>query len=207
MSGPSASRRREASDVTIGAGYEGRAASSWKSDARPCSTSADPARRRHRAAVTKVRSKASELSGVDRISDRLYRRRPRRHALCQCQRLERRRFASARRRGLHQRDGDRFSVHAADRRSHERLHREGSHASEPRSANASAGSRFRPTPFEPFDIAGKIVIAFYNLRTQRFAHGVRFLHLPQKTEDEIQRFIHLYQLKQLRERAEREAAL
>lgn len=65
--------------------------------------------------------------------------------------------------------------------------------------------RTPPTPFEPFDIAGKIVIAFYNLRTQRFAHGVRFLHLPQKTEDEIQRFIHLYQLKQLRERAEREA--
>ncbi len=62
-----------------------------------------------------------------------------------------------------------------------------------------------PTPFEPLDIAGKIVIAFYNLRTQRFAHGVRFLNLTQRTEDEIQRFIHLYQLKQLRERAEREA--
>lgn len=60
-----------------------------------------------------------------------------------------------------------------------------------------------PTPFEPFDIAGKIVIAFYNLRTNRFAHGVRFLNLTKRTEDEIQRFIHLYQLKQLRERAER----
>jgi c-di-GMP-binding flagellar brake protein YcgR len=42
------------------------------------------------------------------------------------------------------------------------------------------------------------------LRTQRFAHGVRFLNLSKRTEDEIQRFIHLYQLKQLRERAERE---
>jgi c-di-GMP-binding flagellar brake protein YcgR len=62
-----------------------------------------------------------------------------------------------------------------------------------------------PTPFEQMDIAGKIVIAFYNLRTQRFAHGVRFLNLPRQMEDEIQRFIHLYQLKQLRERAEREA--
>jgi c-di-GMP-binding flagellar brake protein YcgR len=61
-----------------------------------------------------------------------------------------------------------------------------------------------PTPFEEFDIAGKIVIAFYNLRTQRFAHGVRFLHLPQRSEDEIQRFIHLWQLKQLRQRAERD---
>jgi c-di-GMP-binding flagellar brake protein YcgR len=61
-----------------------------------------------------------------------------------------------------------------------------------------------PTPFEPLDIGGKIVIAFYNLRTNRFAHGVRFLNLPKRTEDEIQRFIHLYQLKQLRERAERD---
>lgn len=59
-----------------------------------------------------------------------------------------------------------------------------------------------PTPFEEMDIAGKIVIAFYNLATQRFAHGVRFLSLSRRTEDEIQRFIHLYQLKQLRERAE-----
>ena len=61
-----------------------------------------------------------------------------------------------------------------------------------------------PTPFEALEIAGKIVIAFYNLRTQRFAHGVRFLNLTKRTEDEIQRFIHLYQLKQLRERAERD---
>jgi c-di-GMP-binding flagellar brake protein YcgR len=61
-----------------------------------------------------------------------------------------------------------------------------------------------PTPFEEFELGGKIVIAFYNLRTQRFAHGVRFLNLPRRTEEEIQRFIHLYQLKQLRERAERE---
>jgi len=62
-----------------------------------------------------------------------------------------------------------------------------------------------PTPFAPIEIAGKIVIAFYNLRTQKFAHGVRFLHVPQKVEDEIQRFIHLYQLKQLRDRAERQS--
>jgi c-di-GMP-binding flagellar brake protein YcgR len=61
-----------------------------------------------------------------------------------------------------------------------------------------------PTPFEPMEIAGKIVIAFYNLRTGKFAHGVRFLHVPQRTEDELQRFIHLYQLKQLRDRADRE---
>ena len=60
-----------------------------------------------------------------------------------------------------------------------------------------------PTPFEPMEISGKVVIAFYNLRTQRFAHGVRFVNVSQKTEDEIQRFIHLYQLKQLRDRSEK----
>ena len=63
-----------------------------------------------------------------------------------------------------------------------------------------------PTPFESMELSGKIVIAFYNLRTHRFAHGVRFLHLSKNIEDELQRFIHLYQLKQLRERAERLAA-
>lgn len=60
-----------------------------------------------------------------------------------------------------------------------------------------------PTPFQPMDMAGKIVIVFYNTHTNRFAHGVRFLHVPQKIEDEIQRFIHLYQLKQLRDRADK----
>jgi c-di-GMP-binding flagellar brake protein YcgR len=60
-----------------------------------------------------------------------------------------------------------------------------------------------PTPFEPLTVSGKIVIAFYNARTQRFAHGVRFLSIPQRMEDEIQRFIHLYQLKALRARADR----
>ncbi len=61
----------------------------------------------------------------------------------------------------------------------------------------------RPIPFEPLDICGKVVIAFYNLRTKRFAHGVRFVNLSKHTEDEIQRFVHLYQLNQLRKRAER----
>ena len=70
------------------------------------------------------------------------------------------------------------------------------------------GSRTRrvkvpPTPFEPLAVSGKIVIAFYNLRAQRFAHGVRFVGISPRTEEEIRRFIHLYQLKQLRERAER----
>jgi c-di-GMP-binding flagellar brake protein YcgR len=61
--------------------------------------------------------------------------------------------------------------------------------------------KVKPKPFEPMDIAGKIVIAFYSTRSNRFAHGVRFLHLPKKLEDEIQRFIHLYQLKQLHDRS------
>ena len=61
-----------------------------------------------------------------------------------------------------------------------------------------------PTPFQPMELAGKIVIAFYNTHTLKFAHGVRFLHTSQAIEDEVQRFIHLYQLKQLRDRAERD---
>ena len=58
-------------------------------------------------------------------------------------------------------------------------------------------------PFVPLSVSGAVVVAFYNLRLQRFVHGVRFVDVPPRTQDEIQRFIHLYQLQALRERADR----
>lgn len=62
-----------------------------------------------------------------------------------------------------------------------------------------------PTKFEPMEMAGKVVIARFNVRSLKFAHGVRFLDVDRRTEEELQRFVHLYQLKQLRERAERQS--
>jgi c-di-GMP-binding flagellar brake protein YcgR len=60
-----------------------------------------------------------------------------------------------------------------------------------------------PAPFRPMQIRAALVVSFYHLRAKTLAHGVRFVDLPTRERDESQRFIHLYQLKQLRRRAER----
>ncbi|MGB8267484.1 MAG: PilZ domain-containing protein [Candidatus Velthaea sp.] len=61
-----------------------------------------------------------------------------------------------------------------------------------------------PPPFDPMSVRAKVVIAFFNVRRRKFAHGIQFLSDDERFRDEIARFIHLWQLRQLRERAERE---
>ena len=56
-------------------------------------------------------------------------------------------------------------------------------------------------PFHAMTLRGKTVITFLNVRRRKFAHGVQFLDLSEPTREEIQRFIHVWQIKQLRERA------
>ncbi|HEX3463280.1 MAG TPA: PilZ domain-containing protein [Candidatus Elarobacter sp.] len=58
-----------------------------------------------------------------------------------------------------------------------------------------------PEPFHEMVVRGKIVIAFFNLRRRKFAHGVQFVDIGEPTQEEIQRFIHVWQIRQLRERA------
>ena len=58
-----------------------------------------------------------------------------------------------------------------------------------------------PEPFREMIVHGKIVIAFFNSRRRRFAHGVQFLDTDERTREEIQRFIHVWQIRLLRERA------
>ena len=58
-----------------------------------------------------------------------------------------------------------------------------------------------PEPFHEMTVRGKIVIAFFNRRRRKFAHGVQFVGLDERTQEEIQRFIHVWQIRQLRERA------
>jgi len=58
-----------------------------------------------------------------------------------------------------------------------------------------------PEPFRPMSVHGKTVIAFLNVRRRKFAHGVQFVGIDEKTQEEIQRFIHVWQIRQLRERA------
>lgn len=57
-----------------------------------------------------------------------------------------------------------------------------------------------PDPFRPMSLNGKMVIAFLNVRRRKFMHGVQFLELDDKTREEIQRFIHVWQIHQLRQR-------
>jgi c-di-GMP-binding flagellar brake protein YcgR len=58
-----------------------------------------------------------------------------------------------------------------------------------------------PEPFHEMSVRAKVVIAFFNVRRRRFAHGVQFLDIDERTAEEIQRFIHVWQIRQLRERA------
>jgi c-di-GMP-binding flagellar brake protein YcgR len=61
-----------------------------------------------------------------------------------------------------------------------------------------------PPEFEPMRIRAKVVIAFLNTKRKKFAHGIQFVDADDRFHDEIARFIHLWQLRLLRMRAERD---
>jgi c-di-GMP-binding flagellar brake protein YcgR len=61
-----------------------------------------------------------------------------------------------------------------------------------------------PAPFDAMVIRSKVVIAFLNVKRRKFAHGVQFLEIDDRSREEIQRFIHIWQIRQLRERAARD---
>ena len=56
-------------------------------------------------------------------------------------------------------------------------------------------------PFHPMKLRGKTVITFLNVRRRKLMHGVQFFDLDDRTREELQRFIHVWQIRQLRERA------
>jgi c-di-GMP-binding flagellar brake protein YcgR len=58
-----------------------------------------------------------------------------------------------------------------------------------------------PDPFAEMTVHAKVVIYYFNLRRRKFAHGVIFVDIAERTQEEIQRFIHIWQLKLIRERA------
>ena len=61
-----------------------------------------------------------------------------------------------------------------------------------------------PAVFDPCNVRCKVLIAFFNVKRRKFAHGIQFMDVDDKFRDEISRFNHLWQLRQLRERAERD---
>ena len=58
-----------------------------------------------------------------------------------------------------------------------------------------------PEPFTEMAVRAKVVTTFLRLRRRKLAHGMQFVDVAERTAEEIQRFIHVWQIRQLRERA------
>jgi c-di-GMP-binding flagellar brake protein YcgR len=58
-----------------------------------------------------------------------------------------------------------------------------------------------PEPFREMSLRAKVVIAFLNVKRRKFAHGVQFVDIDERSKEEVQRFIHVWQIRLLRERA------
>jgi c-di-GMP-binding flagellar brake protein YcgR len=58
-----------------------------------------------------------------------------------------------------------------------------------------------PDPFHEMHVRGRTVVAFLNVPRRKLMHGVQFIDIDERTQEEIQRFIHVWQIRQLRERA------
>jgi hypothetical protein len=58
-----------------------------------------------------------------------------------------------------------------------------------------------PEPFAEMTVRAKVVNAFLRVRRRKLAHGLQFVDLAEQTAEELQRFIHVWQIRQLRERA------
>jgi len=61
--------------------------------------------------------------------------------------------------------------------------------------------RIPPAPFVAMRLRARVVVASLNVRREQFAHGVQFAEIDASTREEVQRFIHMWQLRQLRARA------
>jgi hypothetical protein len=59
-----------------------------------------------------------------------------------------------------------------------------------------------PQPFAPMRMRGMVLSTFFLPATKSLAHGLKFVDIDPETQEELQRFIHLWQLHQIRLRAE-----
>jgi len=62
--------------------------------------------------------------------------------------------------------------------------------------------RVQPDPFEPMHVRGTVLATFYIPSTKALAHGVKFVEIDETSQEELHRFIHLWQLHQIRLRSE-----
>lgn len=62
-----------------------------------------------------------------------------------------------------------------------------------------------PHPFGPMHLSGVVLSAFFVPALNRLAFGLKFVDIEQEQQEELQRFVHLWQLHQIRLRAEANA--
>lgn len=60
--------------------------------------------------------------------------------------------------------------------------------------------KVQPQGFAPMSTRAKVLATFFNLDHRKFAHGMSFIEIDSRTQEELQRFIHLWQLNYLRTR-------
>lgn len=60
--------------------------------------------------------------------------------------------------------------------------------------------KVQPPGFAPMSVDAKVLSTFFNAEQRKFAHGIAFVDIDSRTQEELQRFIHLWQLNYLRTR-------
>lgn len=58
-----------------------------------------------------------------------------------------------------------------------------------------------PDPFEPMTLRASVLAAYFDVRRRKLSHSVQFVDISERDQEEIQRFIHVWQLHVIRERA------
>lgn len=60
--------------------------------------------------------------------------------------------------------------------------------------------RVQPPGFAPVSASAKVLMTYFVPEQRKFAHGLSFVDIDGRTQEELQRFIHLWQLNYLRTR-------
>lgn len=60
--------------------------------------------------------------------------------------------------------------------------------------------KVQPPPFAPIRIKAKVLSTFFDRQASALAHGAMFVDFEPATQEELRRFVHLWQLNRIRER-------
>ena len=60
--------------------------------------------------------------------------------------------------------------------------------------------RVQPPGFQPMHMRATVLMPFYDPGEKKFAYGMKFVSTPEEVQEELQRFIHLWQIHYLRSR-------